>query len=233
MFTRLGDILSAATELLVANTRLAWVRVERLGARLVAMAALVVLAGASFCAALAGLGVLLAPEIGVGWAIIGVAGGTLLVSLIGVAILAAPFYSSSAERTPREQAEDAHARLHHLLPGTPDPEPAERPVEGAAPPTPEHRTAQASLLDAFAKVATSPDALAGAAFAVVSVLGVKRSVRLARTVAGAAGTGIAVARAIRQVEQAAHAARAATNGHHPQHPSRHEHAPETTPHRSA
>jgi len=60
MFTRLGDILSAASELLVADARLAWLRVERLGARLVTLVALGVLAAICLCATLAGVAVILA-----------------------------------------------------------------------------------------------------------------------------------------------------------------------------
>jgi hypothetical protein len=226
MFARLSDILSAATELLAANIRLAWVRVERLGARLVAMAALGVLAALSFCAALAGLAVVLAPELGPGVAIIVVSSGTLAVSLIGVAIIGAPFYSDTG-KAPRAQAEEAREKLARLLPGTPEePDPSTRQSSSAAGQPAEHH----SLFDAAGRILTNPDAMASAAFAVVTVLGVKRSVRLARTIAGAAGTGIAVARAIRHVEHAAHTVRAQSNGHHT---SSHEHASEPNQPRSA
>lgn len=213
MFTRLGDILSAASEVLVADARLAWYRVERLGARLILGVALGMLAAIALCATLAGIAVVLAPSLGAGVAILLVAGSTLVGALIGGAILLAPFATTGGARQAGEDAARAKEKLTRLVHGD---EPASESPEDGRGRSPEFEQAHATLSEAVAKALSSPDALAGAGFALVSVLGVKRSLRLARTVAGAAGTGVAVAKTVRRMEQATsgHRADARTNGRH-------------------
>ncbi len=241
MLARLGEILSAGADLVAADARLAWTRTGQLGVRFAVLIALGVVAAAALCATLAGAGVLLAPMIGTGLAIVVVAGTTLLIACIAALVVAAPFITPSKSKQIKRDADEARLRFYQAVPGhqapEPEPKPRGRLPQGARQGAREHREEKrhASILGLAGKAATSPDALAGAAFAAVSILGVRRSLSLARTLASAAATGAALTRAARQVEHLArgHDASHGHNGHAPAGPRRHEPSPRAPSPRAA
>ena len=171
MLQRIAATIGAGADVARAEAELARRNGLRVGLAVAAMTACAGLAGASVLA-LAAAGVLtLAPATGLAGAL-AIVGAVLLLASGGAtwAILARTGAATEADiDEARRRAEAARRLLNEKA----------SPDEHDAPPNP--------AADAARAAASHPEVLAGAAFAASSILGARRTLRVARVLAGAAG----------------------------------------------
>jgi hypothetical protein len=191
MFRRVRQFLRGSSRLLEAEARLVRTRLRQLGLFVALGVALGVLGALAVAGAAAGAAVLLAPAVGLGIALLVVSGALLLAVALTFWLvnhrLAA--YERS-ERPPEAAVRDAKGQLEEAIGPSGD---------GQAPagaPAPGLEFAQ----HAIDRMRSHPAATAGAVFAVTSVLGVRRSVRIARAAAGLISTGVVAYRALSKLD---------------------------------
>ena len=209
MLERIGRMADAAIGLAQARAGLIVRDVEAVGVALagyVCAGALVALGALCLMAALA---TALARPLG--WAgALGVVGGLMLV--IGLAVLATLRSRSEAEARARQDLEAEAQRNVEVLKaaGGPDPQkgghaPGHAPANAPAP----------GIRGALLQTLTSNPALvASSAFAVLSVLGPRRSLRMLGTAASGAGIAASLLKTLRAVHESA-----GSNGHIPREPA--------------
>lgn len=205
MFDRLRHIVGAGTDLAAAGAMLFGARAGAVALRGALVLALGLVGAIGLIGVLAGVTVLIVPAVGVAPAILIVCSSTLVVSGASVCVLLRGMLPGDRLERAHESVNEARAQLAAAIPGSGRTDDAGSPDGAAAPDASGRDSVESGVSRALIGALSEPDKVAGAAFALVSVLGVGRTVRLVRTAASVAGSGAVVARAIQNAQRAAEA----------------------------
>ncbi|MCA9295723.1 MAG: phage holin family protein [Phycisphaerales bacterium] len=195
MFNTLRHIAKQSTEVLESQAALAEKRLRRFGVLVALLVCAGCIGGAAACGVLAGIVILLVPALGVAGAILITAGITLLICLAGLGTWMAR--SNAAVRSAEFAAASSRVEWNNAvgIDSTSDTHGggSERDTPRAGPGGTAGEPSE--LVNKAINAATShPGLLAGAAFAFVSIFGVRRSISTLRTAAAVASAGVAASR---------------------------------------
>lgn len=196
MFRWIEQLGRQFRELVEAETSHAMQRLRQLGLIVGSMIALCVLAGIAAAGLLAGVVLLLAPEIGLGWSLLLVSSAVLL--LMCLAIWWTYSYAGFDQniKQAKQEAKSAEREIKDLVtPGDSSssniPEPAQ------------HSHSTPSTVQKITNVvAEHPVEIASAVFVGVALLGAKRSLRMVRSAVATASAGLAAYRTLSSLNDA-------------------------------
>lgn len=175
MFQRLAAIIGAGTDVAKAEAEVARRRALRLAVGLGSLAGCAIIATMGI-GTLGGAAVIaLIPSIGLAPSLAAVGGGLVLVAAVAMWAIVESLGSISNRTLEDARRDAARARrlLHEKATPSPEPKPRKKVDETSSP-----------LEDAFRYATNHPELVGGAAFALTSVLGVRRTIRWARFAAG-------------------------------------------------
>lgn len=195
------DAIGAGTDALESTVEFAERRFRRLGIQVAMLVGLAVAGGLAACAVLAGVVVLLVPLVGLGVALLIVGGAMLVGAAVAFGLI------QRAGRTGHDRTGEGDAIDHPAVDHPRLPRPANT-SRGPRPSNPAARTGHTGtdtpadfIEDAVAHAISHPGILAGTAFAAVSVLGLRRSMRLLRTASAVASAGAVASQFVASIHE--------------------------------
>ncbi len=210
MLAGLRKLVEAGVGWVDAESTLLLSRSGRAAARVALLLASALCGALALCGLMAGVGLLLAPHVGAGPTVLLLSGLVLSASVLLAWRTARGLRTIRASARVEAEAVGARERLKDALPGSDEPEASgaagsERGVEPSG--------VLGGIGGVLAKTLADPGLISGSVFAVVSVLGVGRTVRLARLAASALGSAAVIANALQPDSDIA------SNGVEPRHAS--------------